>query len=280
MPNQNKNDEIDVTDLVVKSINSFKKNFWMIAVFVGLGIAGGVAYYALTTKVYESKMIISSKILTESYCQTLFSNANRYIIEGNVQMAAKQLHISESTAAKIVSLEVTALTKAQSADSKESERFLITAEVLDREILAELQKGIIAYLESNDFAKIRVEQNKTYFKQMIATVDKEIADMEEFKTRIFKGDFFQNAKGNVMFDPTTVNTKILELTEKKISFQNSLEIANSVELIDGFTQFQKQARPKLSLSVTSGLVVGLVLAGAILLVRYLNRLTIEGKSVS
>ena len=280
MHSQNKNDEIDVTDLVVNSVNSFKKNFWMIVVFVGLGIATGVAYYVMSTKVYESKMIISSKILTESYCQTLFSNANRYIVEGNVQMAAKQLHISESTASKIVSLEVTALTKVQSADSKESERFLITAEVLDRAILAELQKGIITYLESNDFAKIRVEQNKAYYKQMIATVEKEIADMEDFKTRIFKGDFFQNAKGNVMFDPTAVNTKILELTEKKITYQNSLEIVNSVELIDGFTQFQKQARPKLSLSVTGGLVGGLVLVGAILLVRFLNRLALEGKAVS
>jgi LPS O-antigen subunit length determinant protein (WzzB/FepE family) len=280
MPDQKKSDEIDVTDLIVKSIEALKTNFWIIVFFIGVGTAIGIAYYNTTPKIYQSTMIISSNILTESYCEALFSNFNRYIIEGNARVLAKQFQISESAAASIRSLEVEAMTKAQSADSKESERFLITAEVVDRAILPDLQKGIIAYLQSNDFVRIRVEQNKKYFKQMLDRVDKEIADMEEFKTRIYKGDFFQNAKGNVMFDPTTVNTKILELTDKRITYQNGLEIADSVQLIDAFTQFEKQSKPKLSLSLIAGFLAGTGMALLFLVLRFLNRLSAEARAAA
>jgi len=280
MPDQKKNDEIDVTDLFIKIINVFKANFWAIVLFIAIGIALGTTYYFATRKIYQSQMIISSNILTEPFCMALFNNASRYIDEGNAKMLATQFHISEEVAQQIVSLEVQTVTKGTSTDPKGSERFLITAEVLDLKILPELQQGIIAYLESNDFVKTRVEQNKNFFKQMLARVEKEIADMEEFKIRIFKGDFFQNAKGNVMFDPTIVNSKILELTDKKITYQNSLEIANSVQLIDGFTRFEKQIRPKLSLSLTSGFLAGLGMALAFMLIRFVSKLTAEPKSLS
>ena len=73
---------------------------------------------------------------------------------------------------------------------------------------------------------------------MIASVDKEIKDMEQLKARIANGEFFQATKGNVMFDPTTVNSKIIELTERKIDYENKLQLSNSVQVIEGFTRFQ------------------------------------------
>jgi len=280
MPEQKKNDEIDLTELLIKMVKAFKANFWAIVFFVAIGIALGTAYYFTSRKVYQSKMIISSVILTEPFCIALFDNASRYIMEGNSEMLATQFHVSEEVVRKIVSLQVQTVAKGAPADAKGSERFLITAEVLDLAILPELQKGIITYLESNDFVKTRVEQNKNYYKQMLVSVEKEIADMEEFKTRIFNGDFFQNAKGNVMFDPTIVNTKILELTEKKINYQNNLEIANSVQLIDSFTRFEKQFRPKLSLALTTGFLAGVGMACAFIFLRFVNKLTAGAKSLS
>ena len=41
-------------------------------------------------------------------------------------------------------------------------------------------------------------------------------------------------KGNVMFDPTIVNSKIVELTKEKITLQNNLALVNSVQVIEGF----------------------------------------------
>ena len=48
-----------------------------------------------------------------------------------------------------------------------------------------------------------------------------------------------------MFDPTTVNSKILELTERKNKSSKSvLILANSVQVIEGFTAFEKPSKPK------------------------------------
>jgi hypothetical protein len=96
--------------------------------------------------------------------------------------------------------------------------------------------------------------------------------MEELKRKISSGDFFQAAKGNVMFDPTTVNSKILELTEKKIGYQNSLQLSSSVQVVDGFTEFKKHSKPKLSILMISGATFGLTVAGLIVLIRLIRSL--------
>lgn len=272
MPDQKKNDEVDLFEFLLRVVNIFRKNFWLIVVFFLLGSALGVGFFFSSKKVFENKMIISSDILTESSAKTLFENANRYLREANSKVLAAQFQISEMAARQIGSLKIEALTKAESEDQKESERLLITVEVYDQQILPELQQGLIRYLENNDFAKIRVEQKKTYFKQMLSSVEKEIKDMENFKTRIFSGDFFQSNKGNIMFDPTVVNSKILELTEKKIGYQNGLEIVNSVQVIDGFTKFERPIRPKLSLTIASGSFVGLIFVGLLIAFKFIREL--------
>ena len=54
-----------------------------------------------------------------------------------------------------------------------------------------------------------------------------------------------------MFDPTTVNSKIFELTKEKSSFKR-FALANSVHIIEGFTPFEKPAKPKLFISLVAG----------------------------
>ena len=84
----------------------------------------------------------------------------------------------------ISTLEIENLSSVLSNSPKENERFLITAEVYDLKFLPELQKGLITYLETNDFVKVRVEQNRALYKEMLKTVEKEIKDMGELKKKI------------------------------------------------------------------------------------------------
>jgi hypothetical protein len=106
---------------------------------------------------------------------------------------------------------------------------------------------------------------------MIAKMQQEIKDLEDLKLRIANGDFFESARGNVSFDPTTVNSKILELTEKKINLENSLQVVNSVQVIEDFTAFQKPVRPRLSLSLIGGAVLGLLVAGFLIMLGLIRK---------
>ncbi|HEX6890002.1 MAG TPA: hypothetical protein VF141_04900 [Chryseolinea sp.] len=260
-------EDLDLFEVFLKAVRMILVHFWLIVFcFLG-GTALGVIYFYTSAKVYESRMIVSSSILTDSYVKVMFENASKYLLQGNVDLIAEQLHISPTTARQISSLEIKPLSGALSNSPKENDRFLITAEVLDSKILPELQKGLVTYLESNDFVKIRVEQNRAFLKEMLESVEKEIRDMNELKSKISSGDFFQAARGNVMFDPTTVNSKILELTEKKIGYQNSLQLSNSVQVIDGFTNFKRHSKPRISVLMISGATFGLMIAGLIIFIK-------------
>ena len=61
----------------------------------------------------------------------------------------------------------------------------------------------------------------------------------------------------VLMDPTTINSELIELNIQKMNFMNSLEIANSVQLVEGFTIFEKPTSPKLSISLVVGSSFGL-----------------------
>jgi hypothetical protein len=73
-----------------------------------------------------------------------------------------------------------------------------------------------------------------------------------------EGTLSPNAKDGVpLLDPTTINSKIIELNKEKINFQNSLEIVNSVQVVESFTAFKKPVSPRLSIHLMSGALLGL-----------------------
>lgn len=281
MEHVQKKDEVDLMELFVNLIIAIRRHLWLIILFFFLGTALGFAYYFSVKKVYQSKMVVSSSILTSSYSKELFENINRHRRERNTHAVKILLNVSESTAKNLAYLEIEKLS--QTDDLKEADRFIITADVLDKAVFPEVEKGLVYYLENNEFAKIRVEQNKKYIEEMLAKVITEIMDMERFKEKIISGTFFENVRGNIMFDPTTVNSKILELTKEKINLENSLELVNSVQVIEGFTQFERPSSPRLSISLVSGSLIGLFFVGILIAfksVRKLLRMADTAKQVS
>jgi hypothetical protein len=270
MENAKNRDEIDLMELFLKGVNVIRANFWLVVVFFCIGLVLGFIFYSTSTRIYEAKMVIASGILTSSYSKNLIEKLNTHRRENNQAAMKALLNVSDEVVQKFSYADIDPLSKAD--ELKETDRFIITARVLDRKIFPELQKGLVQYLENNEFVKIRVEQNKNYYQQMLAKIDSEIKDMEEFKQRIINGQFFQSAKGNVMFDPTTVNSKILELTKERINLQNSLALANSVQVIEGFTPFERPVSPKLSISLASGAVLGVVGASIVLFIKTIRRL--------
>ena len=250
--------EIDLLHLLIKILKAIRSNLWLIIIFFVIGCLLGFVYSKTARKVYESEMIISSTILTDAYSKVIFENVNKYLGENSYGMLSKQFSIPEEVLRNVGSLRIKNLS--QTNENKERDRFMITADVFDTNILPQLQQGVVNFLHDNEFAKVREEQQKKLFTQMVASVDQEIKELNDLKTKISNGQFFQSAKGNVMFDPTTVNSKIVELTEKKLDYENKLQLVNSVQVIDEFTVFRGHSEPRLSISVTIGAMIGLVVA--------------------
>jgi len=60
-------DEIDLMALLLQAVRAVRNNFWLLLLFFVLGTALGFGYYYSSKKIYQNKMIVSSKIMTESY---------------------------------------------------------------------------------------------------------------------------------------------------------------------------------------------------------------------
>ena len=257
-------DEIDLMELFLKLVRVAKKNFTMIVSFFIVGTLLGFGYGMFGTKVYEGKMMVTSTLLTDSYNDKLGDNLNDVLDDGNIELAASKLNLTKEDVSKLVSIKIESAQKSSAQKEDEKRWFLITAKVLDSEILPKLEKGIVNYFENNDFVKIRVEQKKDYYKKIIKEIDEEIKSLEGFKNKIYDGNFLENSKGNVVFDPTSVNSKIVQLSEDKFKYENELALVNSVQIVQGFTKFNKPVSPNKAISLAAGATLGLFFVGMLI----------------
>jgi len=250
-------DEIDLMELFLKLVRVAKKNFTMIVSFFVVGTLLGSVYGMFGTKVYESKMMVTSDILTESYSEKLAENLKALIKDGNLALLSSRLNLTPEDSKSVGSIKIESALKDKPSKEDEKKWFVITVEILDQEILSKLEKGIVSYLENNEYVKVRVEQKRNLNKELIKKTDEEIQSLESFKNKIYDGNFFENNKGNVMFDPTVVNMRIIELNKDKLKYQNDLEIVNSVQIVEGFTKFLKPIKPNKAISLAAGASLGL-----------------------
>ncbi len=259
-------DEIDLMELLARIVIGVKSNFRFLLIAFLMGSTLGVIYYQFSPKSFESKMLISSDILTESYSKTMTGDLVKLIKEKNVTSLSSKLGLSESQAASLSDIEIkSAIEKSDNIKEQEKTYLTIVCRSNDNTIWPALQNGLINFFETNNFVKIKVNQRTKYFTQIIEKIDKELIDLNELKGKIASGQLTQSSKENlVLFDPTTVNSKILELNKEKIDLQNKLELVNSIQLIEGFTVFEKPVSPKLSFSLATGASFGLIIVGVIL----------------
>lgn len=256
----NTTEEIDLLQLLAKLTLAIKNNFLALIIAFVLGSGLGLAYYQFNPNIYESEIIVTSDILTESYSKSIFTNIQRLIKENNLTSLASTLHLSESQAEAIKEIELKGtIEKGDNLQEQNKTYISITVKSTDNSIWLILQEGITTFIENNDFVKIRVTQRKKYFTTLISKIDHELTDLEIMKSKIMDGKLSSNSKdGMLLLDPTTINSKILELNKEKINYQNSLELVNSVQVVDPFTTFTKPVSPKLSLSVAAGCSFGLI----------------------
>ncbi len=272
MEKQVNNDEIDLVELLVKIVLLLKRNLLQIIVFFLVGTGLGYAYASLAPKVYESKMMISSDILTESYSEKIFETLQNLVEEKNYVVLANKLSLDEETVATMEKIRIESALQDKPASEEAKKFFLITVELSNPSVLPDFQNGILSFLRQNDFVKMRDEQKKKSFEELIAKTQTEIESLEDFKSNVFKGDFFKDNKGTVMFDPTQVNSKIVELTRQKGEYEEEFLEANSVQLVEAFTQFDKPVWPKKSVSLAAGATLGLFLVGIMIAFKSIRKL--------
>ena len=259
-------DEIDLVELLARFVRVLWRHAVLIVgcvvVALGLSVWIGLA----KPKVYESRMMIYSDILTESYCDQLAENLSALIKDENYDLLSKRLGMSPEQASKLRRVQIEGTLEGQVSEA-ERNFVVVVVRTVDNSILPDLQEGIMQYISEKDFVKVRTEEKKRFYKELIARVGEEIEKLETVKQRISAGEFRQ-VSGMVMMNPADIYRQTVELFKEKLTLEEELRLVNSVQLVEGFSPVKRHVSPKLSLLVSGGLLLGLVFAFLILGLRY------------
>ncbi len=262
-------DEIDLGELLLKLFKIVNRNKFTLLILTALGVALGTVNYYLKEPIYESSMMLRSDILTEAYSETLTDNLKRLIQERNDALLSEKLSITAEEASHLVDIKVESVEEANTpVGAVKNIIFLISVEITDNGILENLQAGIVNFLENNEFVKKRIDLRRKRFEALVSQVNKEIKEIDSLKKRMNEGIIYNQQGANlVVLDPSNVYEKALSLFKEELTYQENLELIDSIQLIEGFTAFKNPIAPRLSISGGSGLLVGLFLALIIVFTR-------------
>jgi hypothetical protein len=266
------NDEIDLVGIIIKAVRFSIANLITISIGIAAGTFVALLLYFQLPKIYESKMIVLSDILTESYSESINESMGILIREENFKALSARLGITEEEATQLRKITVESIRKDK--DSKDNNStFGVTVEITHPEILPKLQSGLIQYLRHNEFVRIRVSQRQDLNRSMINKVRIEINSLDSLKKKLFSGQpmAFKSAE-MLLIDPTNIYSKILELYREQINYTHALELVDSIQLIEGFTVFDKPVKPKLFMILVIGVLAGLALSLAVLGIRRIMEL--------
>ncbi|MFZ6011211.1 MAG: hypothetical protein ACOYXT_12765 [Bacteroidota bacterium] len=271
METSKRSDEIDLFDLAGGVVRAVRQNRIKVILCFVVSLGLGSLLYFISPKVWQSKMIILSDILTETYAGKLAEKFGTLIREGNYQTLAERLSLTPDQARHVKMVRIEGVLDRETVLLEEDKRLnlMVTVEVTDNSILPDLQKGIIRYFENNEFVKFKVDQKRRYFANLIAKVKSEIAKLDALKEKIALGQYKPDA-GLYLLDPTNPFSRSVELYKQQLDYENSLELVNSIKVIDNFTAHRKPIKPRLEVILLGSLLAGIVLATIVLFVHSLN----------
>ena len=249
-------------DVVILFLKILKNNLILLITLAIVGLLLAIAFYFTKKPSYESSMIVQSEILTEAYSNTLTETLERLIQEGSYLLLSEKLDLSIKQAEQLIGIQVESITEDRGEDITKNRIFKIYVSTFDNSVLRDLEKGIINYLETNKFVSKRTELKRKRLRSLIKKIDDEISEIDSLKKIISLGSLInQNGSGDIfMLDPSGIYNVGISIYKDGLIYQESLELINSIELIEGFVAFKKPISPKLSVTIIFGLLGGLFIA--------------------
>jgi uncharacterized protein involved in exopolysaccharide biosynthesis len=251
---------IDLSKAFSSIKEALAENILTIVVITVLCLAGGLLYILYSPKTFESKMILQSDILSESYSLKLAENLNDHIEDDDTEFIASQLSLSIDEAGQLKEFRIISALTPMSQQMAEKEKIIvvISVQVNNNSVLPKLQEGIIAYFSNNEYIKKRVIENRKKYEGMIVALDTEIKRLDTLKNKISKGSFSTSRAGEIsIVDLSGLYEVAADLYEKKFDFMNDLATVDSIQVIEGLTPYGKPVWPKKSVILFTSLMLAL-----------------------
>lgn len=221
---------------------SFKNIKTLIAfVIVGVGISSGVFFLKKT--VYVSDLTIAHTRLNNGECYSMINDLTKFRNNRKDTILSQKLGLDINMAKQIKSISCKALNEALEKNYKDSAfvllPFKIEVNVYNASVLDSLQKGILHFLESNEYATKRKEISKFYLDKFEEKIKSEIIEIDSLK-RIVDKSILPRSLGNGIImgesiDPVKVYQEGMNLYKSQLNINEQRALNNSFEVLIGFS---------------------------------------------
>lgn len=267
-------DELDLIVLLEKLIAFLKRFAKILITFTLIGMIIGLILFLSAVRRYPSTLVLHSFTLTNLENIQIIGSWKELLKKREYLALSTTLNCTPDVVKNIVSLSAEEIQKLYIQNNPHG--FIIKVVVKDPSILDELQKGIIYGLESNDYIKERIAIKRSNLRQLIEKVSIEITKLDS--TKLAVENIINNKNVNsssLMVDVSNINSQIIGLNEKLLSYTEELKFANAVQVLQRFNKFSKPESRKGRLLLTGGAIAGFVIGYIISLLIYVRRKLID-----
>jgi hypothetical protein len=245
-------DEINLKEVLYSIFSFIGKHFRLFLLFNLVGISIGTLYYFNAQKVYSSRFTGECMLLPDGRTIELINDLDGLRKNEDWVLLGKRLGMKPEKVRMIK--EILPLPNATiDKESRGTEdyanqvnpmpfSFSVVVKIADNSILPDLQKGIVDYLSSNQYNKIRTARFVENRLNLLKSINAEIQRLDSLfiidKVIRYKSVSKPESKNEI-----TYKDLLFELQEKKENIEDELRFAAPVRVIQEFTVFRKPIFP-------------------------------------
>ena len=266
----NKNDDLDLINLFERVFSFLMKYGRLLAIFSIIGILTGFTLYKTSSKQYASSLLLHSFTLSNTEQINIIENWNDLLKNQEYAVLAERFNCDPSLLKKVSSIKASEIQKLYIPNNPNG--FMVKVLVKDNTVLDSLGKGIIFGLENSDYMKARLATRRSTLTQLIDKVRTEIIKLDSTKKNIEHNINNNNLQSSsFIIDISTINSQMISLNEKLLSFQDELKFTNAVQVLHKFEKFEKPVSPKLFKLLFLGFIAGFAIGYIISLYLYFRK---------
>jgi hypothetical protein len=252
-------EDIDLLLLIERAILFFSRYKWVYIVATAVGLALGTYFYFSLAKIYQSRMVIHSFLLTNQEEIQIANNWNDLLRKKEFTILAQTFHCPEKILYRVKGIKADEIQKVYTPQNPNG--FAIEVNVTDNSILPDLEKGIVYAYENAEYVKEKIDFKKASYRELIDKTSQEIKKLDSTKRsleNIIGGT--GKSSSSLIVDGSSINRGLIEMNEKLLSYKEGLQFSNAVQVFQSFDQFKEPIGPHLLPWLAIGLILCYVLA--------------------
>ena len=256
-------------------LNVLKRNvFLFLAIFLVLA-GSSYALRFILPKLYSTNAIFVSYNLPPGFYPEVINNMKELLKKGNASILSDQLKISPQAAATVKSISTVKMDSVMLFDNNDSttQAFKVRLVVTDPNSITEVQKGLEAFLENNEFALKRREAKRKTMEALRSDLIVRIESLDSLKEILSKSVVPRgNGQGIILGEPVSP-IQAFQVQREYFSqlkdIEERLSLLRNVDIVQPFTKINEPNAPNFEKMFLYGLALGLI--AALLLTPFLGK---------